>query len=70
MYFAVKGVPKNLFSSTFAVCFTLVAANSLLPCPVDTNYNNDSNLDPKLKNQQKHLAPYKYSQQPERSQED
>lgn len=51
--FAVKGVPKSLFSSTFAVCFSLVAANSILPCPVESNYDNDSVIDTKRKHQDK-----------------
>lgn len=45
MHFAVRGVPKNLFTSTFAVCFALVGANSFLPCPVDSNYSNDSKIE-------------------------
>lgn len=51
MQFVVKGVPKSLFTSTFAVCFTLVGANSLIPCPVDNNFDNDSksNTLPQLK---------------------
>lgn len=47
--FIVRGVPKSLFSSTFAVCFALVSANSILPCPVDGNYGNESVIDQKLK---------------------
>lgn len=53
MYFAVKGVPKSLFSSTAAVCFTLVAANSVLPCPVEPNYGNESVIEKRLKQQEK-----------------
>ncbi|CAI5758516.1 unnamed protein product [Candida verbasci] len=41
---------QQLFTSTFAICFLLVGANSILPCPVDSNYGNDSNE--KFKKQQ------------------
>lgn len=44
---------SSLFSSTFAICVLLVGANSIVPCPVDSNYSNDSNE--KLINQQRQL---------------
>ncbi|MCP8718101.1 MAG: hypothetical protein M5F18_02250 [Asgard group archaeon] len=44
---------NSLFSSTFAICVLLVGANSIIPCPVDSNYSNDSNE--KLKYQQRQL---------------
>lgn len=53
MAFVVRGVPKSLFNSTFAVCFALVAANSIVPCPVDNNYGNDTVLDSNLMNLKK-----------------
>lgn len=44
---------NSLFSSTFAVCFALVGANSLLPCPVDSSYGNDSIIEKRLQEEQK-----------------
>lgn len=40
---------SSLFSSTFAVCFMLVGANSVLPCPVDSLHGNDAVVDERLK---------------------
>lgn len=34
---------QSLFTSTFAICFMLVGANSVLPCPVDSLHGNDTN---------------------------
>ncbi|KAL6452916.1 hypothetical protein SBY92_000261 [Candida maltosa Xu316] len=42
---------NSLFSSTFMICVLLVGANSAIPCPVDSNYSNDSNE--KLQSQQR-----------------
>lgn len=42
-------VMSSLFSSTFAVCFVLVGANSVLPCPVDSLHGNDAVVDERLK---------------------
>ena len=48
MFQYIKATQRNrltnsLFSSTFAICVLLVGANSAIPCPVDSNYSNDSN---------------------------
>ncbi|ODV78463.1 uncharacterized protein CANTADRAFT_52776 [Suhomyces tanzawaensis NRRL Y-17324] len=43
---------NSLFSSTFAICFALVGANSLLPCPVDNVHGNDSVIDERIARQQ------------------
>ncbi|WPK23768.1 hypothetical protein PUMCH_001014 [Australozyma saopauloensis] len=42
-------VTSSIFSSAFAVCFLLVGANSVLPCPVDSVHGNDAVLDERLK---------------------
>lgn len=42
-------VTSSLFSSTFAICFLLVGANSVLPCPVDSVHGNDAVIDERLK---------------------
>ncbi|CCE83990.1 Piso0_004588 [Millerozyma farinosa CBS 7064] len=39
---------SSIFSSTFAICVSLVAANSLIPCPVDSMHSNDSCIDERL----------------------
>ncbi|KAG7663247.1 uncharacterized protein J8A68_003247 [[Candida] subhashii] len=41
-------VTNQLFTSTFAICFMLVGANSLIPCPVDSVHGNDSIVDERL----------------------
>ncbi|KGU33268.1 hypothetical protein MGK_02558 [Candida albicans P57055] len=48
MFQYIKATQRNrltnsLFSSTFAICVLLVGANLAIPCPVDSNYSNDSN---------------------------
>lgn len=42
-------VTSSIFSSTFAICFLLVGANSVLPCPVDSVHGNDAIVDERLK---------------------
>ncbi|ODV69194.1 hypothetical protein HYPBUDRAFT_92331, partial [Hyphopichia burtonii NRRL Y-1933] len=47
MFHALRSTQRNkltssIFSSTFALCFALVGANSLLPCPMDAVHSNDS----------------------------
>ena len=59
MFQYIKATQRNrltnsLFSSTFAICVLLVGANSAIPCPVDSNYSNDSNE----KLQQQHKNSY------------
>lgn len=50
---------NSIFSSTFALCFALVGANSFLPCPVDSVHGNDSVIDERLihlQNKQRKLS--------------
>lgn len=54
MFSAIKATQRNrltsqLFTSTFAICFVLVGANSLLPCPVDNFHGNESVIDERLR---------------------
>ncbi|OVF08735.1 hypothetical protein EJF18_30620 [Clavispora lusitaniae] len=42
-------VTSSIFTSTFAICFLLVGANSVLPCPVDSVHGNDAVVDERLK---------------------
>lgn len=54
MFSALRAQPRNkltnqIFTSTFALCFMLVSANSMLPCPVDHVSGNDSVIDERLK---------------------
>ncbi|OBA21313.1 hypothetical protein METBIDRAFT_41126 [Metschnikowia bicuspidata var. bicuspidata NRRL YB-4993] len=46
-------VTTSVFSSTFAICFLLVGANSVLPCPVDSVHGNDSVVDERLNRPEK-----------------
>ena len=46
-------VTTSVFSTTFAICFLLVGANSVLPCPVDSVHGNDSVVDERLSRQEK-----------------
>lgn len=39
-------ISRSIFSTTFLVAFSLVLANSLVPCPVDRNVANDSEMTP------------------------
>lgn len=39
---------NQLFTLTFATCFMLVGANSLVPCPVDGVHGNDSIIDERI----------------------
>lgn len=39
-------ISRSIFSTTFLVAFSLVLANSLVPCPVDRNVANDSKMTP------------------------
>lgn len=52
----IKATQRNrftlsLFLSTFAICFLLVGANSVLPCPIDNVHGNELVMDQKLKQQ-------------------
>jgi cytochrome c oxidase assembly factor 2 len=40
-------ISRSIFSTTFLVAFSLVLANSLVPCPVDRNVANDSQITKK-----------------------
>lgn len=42
---------SSLFTSTFAICFLMVGANSVLPCPIDNVHANESVIDDKMKKQ-------------------
>ncbi|CAK7904349.1 cytochrome c oxidase assembly factor 2 [[Candida] anglica] len=58
MFASIRATQRNrltnsLFTSTFAVCFILVGANSLVPCPIDSVHGNDSVIDERLKRHQK-----------------
>lgn len=39
-------ISRSIFSSTFLVAFSLVLANSIVPCPVDRSVANDSKMSP------------------------
>ncbi|PSK41227.1 ribosomal protein L30 [Candidozyma pseudohaemuli] len=39
-------------NSTFALCFLLVGANQIVPCPVDSVHGNESVVDERLKHAQ------------------
>ncbi|KAG0688663.1 hypothetical protein C6P40_000701 [Pichia californica] len=39
-------ISRSIFSTTFLVAFSLVLANSLVPCPVDRGVANDSKITP------------------------
>ncbi|ODV87123.1 hypothetical protein CANARDRAFT_26549 [[Candida] arabinofermentans NRRL YB-2248] len=41
-------ISKSIFSTTFFVAFSLVLANSIVPCPVDRP-NNDSQISNELR---------------------
>lgn len=43
---------QSIFSSTFALCFLLVGANQIVPCPVDSVHGNESVVDERLKHAQ------------------
>lgn len=38
-----NAVSRSIFSTTFVVAFSLVVANSVVPCPVDRSVANESN---------------------------
>ncbi|GBL50328.1 putative ribosomal protein uL30 [Candidozyma auris] len=40
---------NSIFTSTFAICFLLVGANQIVPCPVDSVHSNDSVMDERMK---------------------
>ncbi|ODQ47398.1 hypothetical protein PICMEDRAFT_67045 [Pichia membranifaciens NRRL Y-2026] len=39
-------ISRSIFSTTFLVAFSLVVANSIVPCPVDRGVANDSKMSP------------------------
>lgn len=43
---------QSIFTSTFAICFLLVGANQIVPCPVDSVHGNDSVVDERMKKAQ------------------
>lgn len=64
MFSAVRATQRNrftnsLFTSTFAICFLMVGANSLLPCPIDNVHGNDSVIDERFKQHQEEAARHK-----------
>ncbi|CAD1809616.1 unnamed protein product [Candida parapsilosis] len=44
---------QSLFTTTFGICFLLVGANSIIPCPVDSRYDSETNE--KLQKQEKYV---------------
>lgn len=42
-------VTTSIFHSTLAICFLMVGANSVLPCPVDNVLGNDAVIDERIK---------------------
>jgi hypothetical protein len=49
-----RTISRSLFSSTFLVAFALVAANSLVPCPVDHGVANEQADNDKHQYKQPH----------------
>lgn len=61
MFQTIKASQRNrltqsLFTSTFAICFMLVGASSIVPCPVDSVHSNDSVVDSRMRREEKEFT--------------
>lgn len=56
-------ISRSIFGSTFLVSFSLVLANSLVPCPADRQFANDSKIPKHLREDDVHLLQQQQQQQ-------
>ncbi|GMM28001.1 hypothetical protein DAMA08_007170 [Martiniozyma asiatica (nom. inval.)] len=42
-------ISNSIFSTTFLLAFSIVLANSIMPCPVDRSVSNDDKISTELR---------------------